>query len=132
MTESDIQQLVQAQGMTHNIWLLRNNNGAFEDKTGRWVRYGLGNVSKKVNKIMKSSDLIGITSIVITPDMVGRTIGVFTAIEVKDINWKPSEKDQRYIAQRNFINIVKSKGGIGDFVNDATTLKHLKESYILK
>ena len=55
--------------------LWRNNTGALTDQTGRLVRYGL---------CQGSSDLIGLRSVTITPDMVGQTIGVFVAIEVKD------------------------------------------------
>ena len=53
-----------------------------------------------------SSDLIGITPVTITPDMVGQTIGVFTAVEVKTETGRPTKE------QLNFINAVKAAGGI--------------------
>ena len=96
---------------------MRNNSGALPDRTGRVVRYGLGNVSKTYTDKVKSSDLIGITKVVITPSMVGKTLGVFTAVEVKKEDWDEGKKfDTREIAQNNFINWVKSLD-ILDFKN---------------
>jgi hypothetical protein len=65
-----------------------------------------------------SSDLIGWTSVEITPEMVGKKIAVFTAIEVKTNTGRPS-KDQL-----NFIEVVKSSGG---FAGVARSEKDIKE-----
>lgn len=97
-------------------WLLRNNSGAFEDEQGRQVRFGLGNVSKKFNEAMKSSDLVGIESVVITPEMIGQTIGRFYAVEAKPEDWvytgTPREEAQlKFIAKVNFM------GGKAYFTN---------------
>lgn len=51
-----------------------------------------------------SSDLIGFTSVKITPDMVGKTVAIFTAIEIKD-GAKVSDE------QKNFIEVVGNAGG---------------------
>ena len=62
-----------------------------------------------------ASDLIGITPITITPEMVGMTVGVFTAAEVKKDGWtKPT--DEREKQQLAFINNVNRLGGIGFFI----------------
>jgi hypothetical protein len=95
----------------------RNNSGACVDDTGRLIRYGLGNVSKEVNKVMKSSDLIGITPHVAQPEDVGRLFGIFTAEECKPVGWKLTPGDTRGAAQLNFINLVVSLGGIGRFIS---------------
>lgn len=124
--ESTVQQEVQIQGMYHSCTLMRNNSGACVDETGRLIRYGLGNVSKKHQENSASSDLIGITKVVITPDMVGKTLGVFTAIEVKKEDWNENKKlDKREQAQSNFITWVKSLGGFAGFCNDAIKLKDI-------
>ncbi len=72
--ESEVSQLIQIQARHYDCTLMRNNAGACIDNTGRLVRYGLGNLSKKQTEVFASSDLIGITKKVITPDMVGQTV----------------------------------------------------------
>lgn len=122
--ESTVQQEVQIQAMHFGCVLLRNNSGAFSDKTGRLVRYGLGNISSK--QTYKSSDLIGITKIVITPDMIGKTLGVFTALEVKREDWNPHKKfDDHEIQQNNFLKWVIHNGGIASFINSIDNLKDI-------
>ena len=68
--------------------LLRNNSGAFKTPEGRWIRFGLGNISKEHNKRYKSADYIGIKPVLITPDMVGTTIGQFASVELKGTTGK--------------------------------------------
>lgn len=100
------------------VELWRNNNGAFPDETGRVIRYGLCNDSKKMSENVKSSDYIGITPVLITPDMVGQVIGVFTAIETKPSDWKFSPADKRAVAQRAFHDIVLRAGGFAGFARN--------------
>ena len=124
--ESHVQQEVQIEAMKNGCTLMRNNSGSLIDTEGRPVRFGLGNISAKHNENSKSSDLIGITKIVITPDMVGKTVGVFTAVEVKKEGWKESKKfDKREQAQSNFITWVKSLGGFAGFCSDADRVKDI-------
>ena len=101
--------------------LMRNNVGAFQDKNGQWVRYGLANESKAMNTATKSSDRIGWTIVEITPEMVGRKVAVFTAIEMKKEGYKPSGKaaNSHYAAQQNFCNTVKKAGGIAGIIDSA-------------
>ena len=96
-----------------DLW--RNNSGSFQDSTGRWIRYGLCNDSKTLNKMVASSDYIGITPVTITPDMVGQVIGVFTAIETKPTGWHLIPSDDRGLAQQKFHDIVKKAGGFAGF-----------------
>lgn len=124
--ESTVQQEIQMQAKYHKCNLLRNNSGACIDETGRLVRYGLGNISKQHQEGIASSDLIGITQVTITPDMVGQTLGVFTAVEVKKEAWKASkEPTGRELAQLNFINWIRSLGGFAGFANDVDKLKDI-------
>lgn len=99
--------------------VFRNNSGAAEDKTGRIIRYGLANDSARINKEIKSHDLIGWTSIVITPEMVGQKVAVFTSIECKRQGWKPDPNDEREKAQRKWGDAVSAAGGISRFISDA-------------
>lgn len=112
--EAVVQQALRLEASRRGIRLWRNNNGACMDQTGRMIRYGLGNDSSKVNSYIKSSDLIGITPVTITPQDAGRTLGVFTSIEAKRSGWKftgaPREK-----AQLKWLELVAAMGGIGKF-----------------
>jgi len=115
-SESVVQQqamLYMAQ-MGGHAW--RNNVGACQDMTGRQIRYGLANVSAQANKLIKSSDVIGMTPVLIQPHHVGQTLGVFTALECKPSNWVWIPSDKRAPAQAKFHEIVKSAGGFAGFV----------------
>lgn len=116
-SESEIQQLIQIEAAKHHCILMRNNSGAMQGKDGRLVRFGLGNDSPVRAKTFKSSDLIGIHTIVVTPEMVGQLIGVFVAVEVKAEGWHPSVVSSHEQAQRNFTNWVKARGGKADLCN---------------
>lgn len=115
MKESAVDSYIIIDAAQSGDYLWRNNTGAFQDKSGRWIRYGLMNESEKINKICKSSDRIGITSVIVTPEMVGQKIGIFTAIETKHENWKFIPGDERYEAQLNFLNLVLAAGGRAGF-----------------
>ena len=94
MTEQDIMRSIML--APHGCRLWRNNTGAIKDETGRLVRFGL---------CKGSSDIIGITPITITPEMIGKRVGVFTAIEVKKPKGMPTDE------QVNFIERVRGLGG---------------------
>lgn len=102
--------------------LFRNNNGACVDETGRLIRYGLGNESTRINKEFKFGDYIGIFPLTITPDMVGKTVGVFVNAEVKPAGHlestlrKAEKHGSREWAQQKANNLVKQFGGIAGFV----------------
>lgn len=112
--ESELEQQMKALAIYDKCWLLRNNSGALPDKNGRTVRYGLGNDSPTWNKKFKTSDEIGITEVIITPDMVGKKIGVFTAVEMKKPGWVYAATE-RELAQLNFHKWVKARGGFAGF-----------------
>lgn len=96
-SEAAIQQQVRLALARAGVVAFRNNVGQYTDpKTGRPIRYGLG---------VGSSDLVGWTPIVVTPEMVGKTVAVFTAVEVKTPTGRPTD------AQINFIEQVLKAGG---------------------
>lgn len=98
------------------VW--RNNSGVAYNERGQIIRYGLSNDSQQLNARIKSSDLICITPVLITPEMIGRVLGVFTALETKPEGWKQIPSDKRAIAQARFHDIVRQHGGYAGFVTD--------------
>lgn len=102
--ETDLQQRIRLSlGQLPELRLWRNNSGKLPDpRTGRWVQFGVASPG--------GSDLIGYRTITITPDMVGRRIAVFTAIEVKTATGRATP------AQRNFIEHIRAAGGISAIV----------------
>ena len=83
--------------LNHSETIFRNNNGALKDSSGRLVKYGLGS---------GTSDFIGWTLKTITQDMVGKSVAIFTAIEVKASDGKLTTD------QKKFIDLVKKNNGI--------------------
>lgn len=95
--------------------LWRNNNGGCTDQTGRLVRFGLGNESPALSARWKSSDLIGILPLSVQPSHVGRTLGVFLAVETKKPGWHLTPGDKRGQSQAAFLQSVRGFGGVGGF-----------------
>lgn len=120
-SESNIQALVRVACAKRGWRIWRNNSGAGTLENGNFLRWGLGNDSPAVNAVMKSSDLIGVRRVVITPDMVGKTIGQFVALECKreDWNYRGTEEEQ---AQKRFIDFVNEQGGYAMFINDPSVI----------
>ena len=116
MSEAAIQQQVRLALSRAGVVAFRNNIGAYMDpKTGRPVQYGVCNPG--------GSDLIGWTPVVITPDMVGSTVAVFTAVEVKTPAGKPTQHQLNFIAQ-----VLKAGGlaGIARSPGDAVAITRHK------
>lgn len=110
-SESRVQSQVKLEAADKGRRLFRNNVGAMKDANGVPVRYGLANDSKNLNEELKSADLIGFESIVITPDMVGMTIARFLSVECKHEGWQPNYNDEHENAQRRWQDLVNGAGG---------------------
>ena len=93
---------------------LRLDNGDVLIKHPRLINFGL----KK-----GSSDLIGWTTIEITPDMVGQKVAVFTAVELKTKNDTSSPE------QRNFVEQVHKAGGLAGIVYNEEEYKKIFENF---
>jgi hypothetical protein len=109
--------------------LWRNNVGAWterDENTGRVIRvqrYGLANASKQMNEMLKSADKIGLRPRLITPDMVGSTIGQFLSREAKAPGWKFNPNDPHEVAQKNWADLIVSLGGDAGFASSGGTIK---------
>lgn len=123
LSESAVQTNVRLEARNNGVWLTRNNVGALMDERGVPVRYGLANESPQQNKQVKSGDLIGIKTIIVTPDMIGRKVGQFCSREVKKQGWVFNPRDAHEKAQLNWVNFVLSKGGDAAFVSGPGSFK---------
>ena len=121
LTEASVQTRVRARATQRGGMLLRNNVGAYKDQFGNFIRYGLANESKKMNKRTKSSDLIGIYPLTVTPQMVGSIVGQFWSVEVKESCWK-YRGNEHEAAQLHFIELVLALGGRAQFCSNEDLL----------
>ena len=96
-SEHEIQQRIRLGCGRGPVRLWRNNTGALVDQQGRFVRFGL---------CKGSSDLIGLRSLEITPELLGRRIAQFVALEVKTPHGTVSPE------QRAFLRLVEQLGGM--------------------
>lgn len=124
-SEELVQQQIRLAASSAGFDMWRNNVGACQDATGRVIRYGLMNDSKQLNERFKSSDLIGIRPMLVTPEWVGHTVGVFAAIECKESGWKLRPGDKRGQAQQRFIDLVTQAGGFAGFARSVDEAKDI-------
>lgn len=121
-SEGRQQSLVRLEAANKGVRLFRNNSGAFKDDTGRVVRYGLANESKAINDVLKSPDLIGWRKVLITPQMIGMTIGQCTMRENKREGWKFNPNDKHEVAQLAFLQLALADGCDAAFATGPGTL----------
>lgn len=110
--ETTLQQQIRlAVGTRSDLRLFRNQVGSLPDpRTGRLVTFGLAR---------GSADLIGWRTVVVTPEMVGQRIAVFTSIEVKTPTGRLAP------AQQHWLQAVRTAGGVAGVarsVSDAVTI----------
>lgn len=126
-SEAYVQSLVRLEAPAKNVKLWRNNVGVLLDRNGRPVRYGLANDSEKLNRVIKSGDLIGWRPRLITLDDVGRIIAQFVSRECKPVGWRPAPvgTSERYLheeAQRAWAGLINADGGDAAFATGEGTL----------
>jgi hypothetical protein len=105
--ETTLQQQIRlALGTNPDVRAFRNQVGSLPDpRTGRLVTFGLAR---------GSADLIGWRTIVVTPDMVGQRIAVFTSIEVKTPTGRVRPEQQAWL------DVVLRGGGIAGIARSVT------------
>lgn len=110
--ETDLQQRIRlALGTRPDARLFRNQVGSLPDpRTGRLVTFGLAR---------GSADLIGWRTIVVTPDMVGQQLAVFTSIEVKTPTGRV--RPEQHAWQRT-VSAAGGIAGIARSIQDANDL----------
>jgi len=109
MLESNVQKLIQLTASKLGVVLFRNNVG--QGWIGQMNRLSDGSIHIRSPRPLEaglhkgSSDLIGWKSVQITPDMIGKRVAIFTAVEVK-AGTRPTQE------QLVFIEQVRKAGGI--------------------
>lgn len=113
--ETALQQRIRlALGAHPWLRLFRNTVGSAKTAIGNWVVYGLG---------PGTSDIVGWSSVVVTPEMVGKRVALFVAVEVKVPGAYTDA--ERLAAQKGFVDIVLEHGGragFADNIKDATDI----------
>jgi len=112
--EQSVSKAVRLEAAKAGITLMRNNTGVAYDERGVPVRFGLANDSAKMNQVLKSHDLIGWTPVVVTPQMVGSKVAIFTSREVKRGGWRYTGTATE-LAQLKFAELVLADGGDAAF-----------------
>lgn len=113
-TENENSNAIRAACNTGKMRTWRNNIAKLQVR-GRWVNYGIPGPG--------GSDLIGLHSLTITPDMVGKRVAVFTAIEVK------SDTGKATADQLAFIEFVQAMGGIAGVARSADEALSIISNY---
>lgn len=93
-----------------NARIFRNNTGtgwAGQSYAQGSDRVVINAFPLKAGLCTGSSDLIGITTVTVTPEMIGQEIGIFTAIETKTFKGGKGSDEQKA-----FLKMVQERGGI--------------------
>lgn len=91
-------------------FVYRNNRGAVKTQNG-YIRFGIPEPPsgrKERDFELKGGDSLGFHEVIITPDMVGKTISIFTNVEIKAYG------DRLKDGQINWHNFVLSHGGTSE------------------
>ena len=124
MLESPIQKLVWARASRLGMRLFRNNVGSAWMGSGapRYLADGSIVLSQprrvSFGLIKGSGDLIGWTPVTITPDMVGKTVAVFSSVECKRSSGGRTADDQL-----NWLEQVRCAGGFAVLVPSPEALE---------
>lgn len=101
------------------------SDGAVLIKSARSISIGFSDVSG--NPVEGTSDLNGWTTVEVTPEMVGKRVAIYTAIETK-----ASTGGRKRAGQVNFYDQVDGAGGIAGFAKSEESAKHIVESWLKK
>lgn len=108
--------------------LYKNNSGVAYDASNRPVFFGLGNEGKKDNESIRTPDWVGWMTVTITPDMVGKKIPVFAAIDAKKLGFRRKTSypvGTREYGQHKFFELVTGVNGVAGFATNAGDVKQL-------
>lgn len=99
------------------------SDGSVLIKAARSISIGFSDVSG--NPVEGTSDLNGWTTVEVTPEMVGKRVAIYTAIETK-----ASTGGRKRAGQVNFYDQVDAAGGIAGFANSEESARAIIETWI--
>lgn len=121
--ESNIQKQIQLSASSNSCVLFRANSGkAWQGNQTQRMKDGSLLIKDPRPFLGHSpgfSDLVGVTETVITQDMVGKTIGVATFIEVKTADGRIRED------QKTFLAAMKKRGAIAGIARSVSDFEEL-------
>ena len=136
--ETNILKRIQLELSPHQVVLFKNTRGKFYPISAvkKLMSAALSLNLGKINAVIKelrynivsagltpdgSSDLIGYTQVIITSEMVGKKVAIFTAIEVKTATGTAQKNQNRYIS------VVNSHGGRAGIARNAQEAKKIAQ-----
>jgi hypothetical protein len=124
LKEQSIQNSILATLGANNIYALRINSGNFwggEVKSHDGQYLLLEHPTKIQGAPAGTSDIICCKTVIITPEMIGRRIGIFCCLEIK----QPGEKPKKH--QENYLAVMRARGAIAGWATSpAEALEILK------
>lgn len=102
----------------------RNNVGMAYDKRGVPICYGVAGKPDPKKPSLGGSDYLGWTEVIVTPEMVGSRVAIFTAHELKS---DERNRTKSLSAQENFIAQVNAAGGYAGFVLRPEDIQRIRE-----
>jgi len=133
--ETTAKRLVLLRAGQYRARLFKNNTGVAYTKDSRPVFFGLGNDGTKNDESIRTPDDVGWTTITVTPEMVGKEIAVFTAIDSKKAGFRVKSdytKGTREYGQNKFFELVKKSGGIAGFASCADDVDAIFNDFNLR
>lgn len=106
-SEQHLQQQIRLTCSRGPTRLWRNNVGRLFDQQGRPVTFGL---------CPGSADLIGYSTVTITPEMVGQQVAVFTAVEVKAADGRLTAQQKAWLEH---VRAAGGRAGVARGIDDA-------------
>jgi hypothetical protein len=114
MKERDIKAEIMIDLSNDNVRLFRFQCGEFQLIDGRWIAVGIPGMS----------DLMGWTRVTITAEMVGKTVAVFTSLEVKTDVGRLRKK------QQSWLNAADAAGCVCGVARSVDNARNIIEEFI--
>ena len=124
--------LVRLRANQRGCRLMKNNTGVAYDQFNRPVFFGLDNEGKKGPDDIRTPDWVGWHNVLITPEMVGKSIPVFTAIDAKKLGFKRKDsysKGTREFGQNKFFQQVKKVNGVAGFASCSADVDEIIDDF---